>query len=108
MDMENELHEFVGSKKVARGSYEIFRTPEQHSHPETWPVLWLKHTQRCFFGSFMDKKLASRYERKYLGHQLKMDPEDAGETFCLLCWRKSVMYVLVFLMLCIVGFDCIR
>jgi len=103
-EMENQLHDFVGTKK-AHGRYEIFRTPEQHAHPESWPILWLKHIQRCFFGSFMDKKLASRAERKYLGHQLKMDPEDAGETFCLICWRKSVLYVLFSLMCMILVFD---
>jgi len=34
-----------------------------------------------------------------------MDPDDAGETFCLVCWRKSVLYVLSFLAVLIVGFD---
>jgi len=103
--MEHELNAFVGTKKKDKGRYEIFRTPEQHKRPETWPLVWLKHTQRAFLGSFTDKKLASRYERKYLGHQMNMDPGDAGETFCLIAWRKSVMYVLFVVQLIIICFD---
>jgi hypothetical protein len=36
----------------------------------------------------MDRKLASHCERKYLGKQLGMDPQDSCEAFSLLAWRK--------------------
>ncbi|GMH68808.1 hypothetical protein TL16_g05011 [Triparma laevis f. inornata] len=95
----------LGATKKRAGKYEVIRSPEQLPHPESWPLLWLSHVRRCYFGSFMDKRLASHHERKYLGNQLKMDPHESSEAFSLLAWRKSVLYVLFILSIIIVGMD---
>jgi len=95
----------LGATKKRAGKYEIIKSPEQLPHPETWPILWIFHLKRCYVGSFMDKRLASHAERRYLGNQLKMDPHDSSEAFSLLAWRKSVLYVMLFLCVCIVCMD---
>ena len=34
-----------------------------------------------------------------------MDPHDSSEAFSLVAWRKSVLYILLFLGVCIIGMD---
>jgi len=87
------------------GKYEIIKSPDQLPHPETWVILWFQHFRRCYFGTFMDRKLASHAERKYLGKQLGMDPSESSEAFSLLAWRKSVLYVLFVLSVLICFMD---
>ena len=86
------------------------------SSDATWARSWtrgkrLRGTKRRYFAALLTllslsrHRLASHSERRYLGNQLKMDPHDASEAFSLVAWRKSVLYVMLFLSVCIVGMD---